>query len=65
MKTHAHTAIQPKHTGKDQAGAHLTKCSNYGRGRKAEQPHILNPFEALIKQHQCQHLCSDAFLGYN
>ncbi|MCP4790962.1 MAG: hypothetical protein GY881_12080 [Gammaproteobacteria bacterium] len=53
------------HLTTQQAVAHLAKCSNHGRGRKAEKTNKQRPFQALLKQQSCVPLCSPAVLGYN
>lgn len=48
-----------------QAVGHLTKCSKYGRGHKADKPATQRPFHTLLKQQPSPTLCSPAVLGYN
>ena len=65
MKSTTHSAPLGNNQGKQQAAAHLTKCSKHGRGEKADQLAKQGPFQALLKQQPCQPLCSPAILGYN
>ena len=61
MHNTAHTAIPQASLICQQAVGHLAKCSNHGRGRKAEKPGKQSPFQTLLKQPVEQSLV----LGYN